>query len=236
MHYLLDALFLAVFAATVAVSAKRGFFASLFDLASYVVSLILAKLFSQTLAPAVFSNSFDAPLRERLTETLGSVGATDLTGQIDAAIRALPAPVSGVMQLIGINRDELLARLSQSAGAGKTLVDHLMEAVVSPVMISIIRIVLFILIAVLLSAVLRIVCRALNGVIKKLPAIRQVNAGLGFVLGVLRGALVVFLCALLLDVIAGFIGNQTLIDMVSGSVVEKSAAGFLTSISGYIHI
>ena len=235
MPYLLDILFLAIFVITVIVSAKKGFFASLFDLAATVAALIFAKLFSQSLAPVIFTNSFDAPIRARLSESLGGIASVDYAGQIDAAVRALPEPVAGIMELIGVNREDLLLRLSQSPGAGKTVLDELMQSVVSPVMVSIIRTVLFAVIAVTFTVALRFVCRALNAVIKKLPAIRQVNAGLGFVLGFLRGALVVFICALLLDVVAGFIGNQTLMDLVAGSVVEKSVSGFLASISGYIH-
>ena len=61
MQYLLDLGFLAVFALTIFVSAKRGFFATLIDLAAYVVAFVAAKLFSQQLAPVIFQSSFEAP-------------------------------------------------------------------------------------------------------------------------------------------------------------------------------
>ncbi len=234
MQYLLDLGFLAVFGLTIFISAKRGFFASLIDLAAYVVSLVAAKVFSQQLAPAVFRSAFEAPLRTEITEGLAKVGATDYAAQIEAALRSLPASVSGVMELIGINKETLIRRLSESPLAGKNVVNSLMESVVSPVATAVIRTVLFVVIALVLSVVLRVVCTLLDKLIKKLPAIKQINAGLGVVLGVLRGLLVVFLLALLVDVVAGFTANEDFIAAAQGSFVEKAVHGFLTSISGYV--
>ena len=234
MHYMLDFLFLIVFALTIFVSAKRGFFASLIDLGAFVISLVAAKVFSQSLAPLIYQSSFEAPLRDQVAASLGKVGVTDYAAQIEATLRALPDPVAGVMELLGIRKEELLEKLSNSPLAGKNMIDNIMANVVSPAAVAVIRTVLFVIIALVVCAALRAVCMALNGLIKKLPAIRQVNTGLGVVLGVLRGLLVVFLAALLLNVIAGFTANEAFIAAVQNSVVENAARGFLTSISGYI--
>lgn len=234
MQYLLDLGFLAVFALTIYISAKRGFFATLIDLGAYVVSLVAAKVFSQQLAPVIFQNSFEAPLRTEITEGLAKVGVTDYAAQIEATLRSLPASVSGVMELIGINRDQLIQKLTESPLAGKNVVNSIMESVATPVATAVIRTVLFVVIAVVLSVVLRVVCTLLDKLIKKLPAIKQINAGLGVVLGVLRGLLVVFLIALLVNVVAGFTANEEFISAVQGSIVEKAVHGFLTSISGYV--
>ncbi len=234
MNYLLDLGFLAVFALTVFISAKRGFFATLIDLAAYVVSLVAAKLFSQQLAPMLYHSAFEAPLRERVTESLGELGSVDLTTQIEATLRSLPESLSGIMELIGIHREELIEKVSSTPLSGKHVVDGLMENIASPVAIAVLRTVLFVVIALVLSVVLRVVCTLLDKLIKKLPAIRQINTGLGVVLGVLRGLLVVFLAALLVDVIAGFTANPAFMAAVQDSVVENAVQGFMTSISGYV--
>lgn len=234
MQYLLDLGFLAVFGLTIFVSAKRGFFATLIDLAAYVVSLVAAKIFSQQLAPVIFQSSFEAPLRNEITEGLAKVGVTDYAAQIEATLRSLPDSVSGLMELIGVNKEQLLQKLQSSPLAGKHVVDSIMESVAAPVATAVIRTVLFVVIAVVLCVVLRVVCTLLDKVIKKLPAIRQINTGLGVVLGVLRGALVVFLLALLVNVVAGFSGNETFIAAAQDSLVEKAVHGFLSSISGYV--
>ena len=234
MQYLLDLGFLAVFALTVFISAKRGFFATLIDLAAYVISLVAAKVFSQQLAPAVFQSAFEAPMRQKITEGLAKVGATDYAAQIEATLRSLPESLSGAMELIGINREQLIAKLTNSPLAGKNVVNSIMESVAAPVTVAVIRTVLFVVIALTLCVVLRVVCTLLDKLIKKLPAIKQINAGLGVVLGVLRGLLVVFLLALLVNVVAGFTANEQFIFAVQGSVVESAVHGFLKSISGYV--
>ena len=234
MQYLLDVGFLAVFALTVYISAKRGFFASLIDLGAYVISLIAAKLFSQQFAPQMYAATLEGPLREQVAASLGKVGVTDYAAQIKATLRSLPESVSGVMDLIGIDRNQLLKELSSGPLAGKNMVNNIMESVVSPVGTAVVRTLMFLVIAVVLSVVLRVVCTLLNGAIQKLPAIKQINTGLGVVLGVLRGALVVLLVALLLGVVAGVTDNKDFISLVKDSMIEKAVGGFLTSISGYV--
>lgn len=234
MQYLLDLGFLAVFALTVFISAKRGFFKTLIDLAAYVISLVAAKVFSQQLAPMVFHTSFETPLRTQIGEAIGKVGVTDYTAQIETTLRSLPESVNGMMELIGINKEQLITRLSNSPLAGKNVVNSIMDTVATPVATAVIRTVLFVVIALVLSVVLRVVCLFLDKLIKKLPAIKQVNTGLGVLLGVLRGALVVFLVALLVDLIAGFVANPDFIAAVQGSIVENAVQGFLSSISGFV--
>ena len=93
---------------------------------------------------------------------------------------------------------------------------------------------LFVIIACVLTAVLKIVFRLINRLIKEAPALKQVNTGLGVVLGVLRGAVLVFLVALALGLLSGLIANEWLIEAVRHSYVEKWVSGFLDSISGLI--
>lgn len=234
MTYIVDLVFAAVFIITIISAARKGFFGTLFDLAAYVVSFVGAKLLSTNFAPGVYSNFFDASFRARIEAGLGDVAKTDYSAQIESTLKAIPNAISGIMEMIGISKDQLIEKVSNANISGKNLVDTIMNSVVSPVTTAIIRTVLFVAIAMLLSMVLRIVVKSLNKIIKKLPAIRQVNTGLGVVLGALKGALVVFLLALLTSVIAGFTSNEAFIESVNGSFVENTVRGFLNSISGYI--
>ena len=81
---------------------------------------------------------------------------------------------------------------------------------------------------------LKVVFHLLNRVIKELPAIKQINTGLGVVLGVLRGVVLVFLLALGLGLVSGLVANDWLIEAVRHSYVEKWVSGFLDSISGFV--
>ena len=230
MSYLLDLCFVAVFALSVFIAAKKGFFATLLDLAAYVLSMIGAKLLSSQLAMPVYTAIVQPPLRERI----GSAAGADIGAQVAAAIQAIPDSISGVMQLLGISKESLLEKVSGMDLTGKHAIDRLMEAAVDPIASAVVRTALFVIIAFVLCAVLKVVFRLLNRLIKELPAIKQINTGLGVVLGVLRGAVVVFLLALTLGLLCGLTSNEKLIEIVRHSYVEKWVSGFLDSISGYV--
>ena len=234
MSYLLDLCFAAVLVLSVVLAAKKGFFATLLDLAAYVLSVIGAKLFSAQFAPAVYEALVQPHLRARIAQGFGSAADADLGAQVTAAIRAIPDAISGVMQILGVSKESLLQKVEALDLSGKHAIDRLMRAVVDPVGSAVVRTVLFVLIAIVLSVVLKLVFRLLNRFIKEVPAIKQINTGLGVVLGVLRGAVLVFLLALAVGLIAGLTANEKMIDVVRHSYVEKWVSGFMDSISGYV--
>jgi uncharacterized membrane protein required for colicin V production len=234
MSYILDLCFVAVLALSVVLAAKKGFFATLLDLAAYVLSLIGAKLFSAQFAPAVYEALVQPPLRARIAQGFGSAADADLGAQISAALKAIPDSISGVMQLLGVSRESLLEKVESLDLTGKHAVDRLMRAAVDPIATAVVRTALFVLIAIVLSVLLKIVFRLLNRVIKEVPAIKQINTGLGVVLGLLRGAVVVFLLALGIGLLSGLLANEKLIEIVRHSYVEKWVSGFLDSVSGYV--
>ena len=214
MSYLLDFCFVAVFALSVFIAAKRGFFATLLDLAAYVLSMIGAKLLSTQLAMPVYTSFVQPPLRERIAQGFGSAAGADIGAQVTAAIDAIPDSINGVMQLLGISKESLIEKVNGLDLTGKHAIDSLMEAAVDPIASAVVRTALFVLIAIVLCAVLKVVFRLLNRLIKELPAIKQINTGLGVVLGVLRGAVLVFLLALALGLLCGLTSNDKLIEIV----------------------
>lgn len=233
MSYIIDILLVAVLVAVAVVAAKRGFFATLFDLAGYVVSFVAAKVCSSSFAPKIYTQYFETYIRERVTASLGSVASADYSKQIESAIDSIPQSLSGVMNLIGIDRNELASQASQANLSGENLVKNIMENIAEPVSTAVIRTILFIALTIFLSFVLKIVVRFLDKIIKKLPAIKQINSGLGFVLGAVKGILVVIIVALLVGVVAGLTGNETFINAADNSIIINTVKGLLKSISGY---
>lgn len=233
MQYIIDIALAAVFVITVVISAKKGFFITLFELAAYIVSLVTAKLFSATLAPQVYEAAFSTPLSQKVTQLLGEAGSKDYVSQIQSAADKIPDWASGIMEMIGIDKDALVSQLSQSDFSGSNAVESIMNKIVSPVVTAIIQTLLFVIIALVITVVLRIVVKLLNKVIKKLPAIKQINSGLGAVLGAVKGLLVVMLLALVILTLSGVTGLSEFADGVNDSLIIKSIGGLLKSISGY---
>ena len=180
MSYIIDILLVCVLVLVAVVAAKRGFFATLFDLAGYVISFVAAKIGSSTFAPKIYSQYFEQYIRERVTSSLGSVASADYSAQISSAIDSIPDSFSGVMELIGINKEQLIQQVTNADVSGENLVKNIMTNIAEPIGTAVIRTILFVALTIAFSVVLKFVVRLLDKVIKKLPAIKQINSGLGF--------------------------------------------------------
>ena len=234
MNYIVDFIFLVIFAAVVFGSKKKGFFSSLFDLAAYIVSLVGAKLLSTSLAKPIYVSSFEGSLRMRIEEMLGSVAKADYSAQITKTLKELPSAADGIMELLGVDKQAIIQQVSDANVSGQKFIDYLMNDIVSPIAIAIVRTVLFAIIVFVLSIVLRIILSFFKGAIKKLPKMKQIDSGLGIVLGVLKGVVLVFILALILSVAVGFIGDENIVEGVNNSLVVNTVKGFMDSISGYV--
>lgn len=232
MQYVFDLALVAVFILSIVVSAKKGFFLALFDLAVYAASMIGAKVLSVRLAPVVYENYIEFAARERLTQSLGEVANADYSAKIQAAIDSIPDSLDGIMRMIGIDSAAISDQVGAAELSGKNAIDAVMDRVVAPVCDAVIQTVMFIAIALFLGFVFKIVVKFLNRFIKKLPAIKQVNSSLGAVLGAVKGALLVVLLSVFFGVAASIVKSEPFINGVNSSVIINSISGFLTSISG----
>ncbi|MBO7319450.1 MAG: CvpA family protein, partial [Clostridia bacterium] len=126
----------------------------------------------------------------------------------------------------------MLEKIQGADLGGANLVESLMTNVVEPVATAVVQFILFVVLAVAVGFILKVVVRLLDGIIKKLPAVKQLNKGLGAVFGVLRGIIVVAVISMLLGIIASFIGNEEFIELVNNSVIVDAFRNAISVISG----
>lgn len=234
MTYIVDIIITAVFVITVIVSYKKGFFRSLFDLVGTLISIIAARVLSSSFAPQGFEMFIKEPAKATLTNTLGTAGTTDYGTQIESAINSIPDSYSGIMNLIGIDKQAILDKVSSSELAQGNLVDNIMENIITPVGTAIIQFVLFVVLAVAVTFVLKLAVRLLDSVIKRLPFVKSLNKGLGIVIGILRGLITVLIVSMLIGTVVSFIGNEAINEAVSNSVIVSAAQNLMTSMSGAV--
>ena len=233
MEYIIDIALGIVFILTVVISAKKGFFKTLFELLAYIIALIGAKIGSVALAEAVYSAVLKNPVQAKISEMLGDVGSVDYKTAIETLTSAIPDWADGLMKTIGIDKAQLLDQVSSAELSGSNAVESIMNKLVNPIGTAVMQTLLFVVLVFVLMIVLKFIVKILNKIIKKLPAFKQLNSGLGAVLGVLKGALVVVVIAVIISVVSGFTGSQQFVDFVDGSVIINSVKGLLASISGY---
>lgn len=233
MQYIVDILLVLVFGVIVAFAAKKGFFMTLFELAAYILSFVGAKVFSVSLAPVVYDNCFAATIRSAVENQLGDVSAKNAAKQIEAALEKIPEQLNAVMQLVGIDKETIMQKVSKADLSGKNVINGVMNEIVSPIATAIIQTLLFIILVFVLSLVLRLIIKLLDKFIKKLPVINTVNSGLGAFLGVIKGLIVMTILALIIGSLAGITKSETFVDSVNDSLIINSIRGIFTSISGY---
>lgn len=232
MAYIIDIILAVIFAVVIIVSTKKGFFRSLFDLIGSLVAFILAKVFADSFAPAVFGSFIEPGAEKYLASSLSEAGTTDYATQIEQAIDSIPEGFNGLMQIMGIDKAYILDKFSAVDLNGDNLVESIMNTVVEPLGTALVRFVLIAILAVVLLFVIRILVRVLDKVISKLPVISKFNSLLGAVFGALRGVIVVAICSMLISVVAGFINNEVFIQSVDNSYIVAVFEGLATSLSG----
>ena len=232
MEYIVDIIILVIFAAIVISSIRKGFFKSLFELAGTLISLAISRALSEGFAPQVFDTFIKKGAEAYLANALGDVGTKDYVLQAQETLNSIPEALNGIMSLMGIDKQMLLEKVQNADLGGANLVESLMSSVVGPVATAVVQFVLFVILAVVVGFVLKIVVKLLDGVIKKLPAVKQLNTGLGAVFGVLRGIIVVAIISMLIGIIASFIGNETFIEVVNNSIIVDTFQNAISAVSG----
>ena len=232
MEYIVDIIIILIFGAIVISSIKKGFFKSLFELAGTLISILISRALSEGFAPQVFDTFIRKGAEAYLGNTLGDIGTKDYATQAQETLNAIPEALNGLMSLMGIDKASMLERIQSADLGGSNLVESLMSNVVEPVATAVVQFILFVILTVAIGFILKFVVKLLDGIIKKLPAVKQLNSTLGAVFGVIRGVIIVAIISMILGILASFIGNETFIEVVNNSVIVDTFQNVISVISG----
>ena len=234
MEYIVDIIIAVIFGAIVISSIRKGFFKSLFELAGTLISLAISRVLSESFARVAFDSFIRKGAETYLEKALGSVGTKDYALQAQETLNSIPEALNGIMSLMGIDKELILEKIQSADLGGNNMVESLMSGVVEPVGTAILQFILFIILTVVVGFALKFVVRLLDGIIKKLPAVKQLNTTLGAVFGVLRGVIVVAIISMLVGILASFIGNEKFIEIVNNSIIVDTFQKVIGSISGAV--
>ena len=180
MGYVLDILIVAVCVVFIVVGAYRGLIRSAAHFLGAVLAACLASALGGPLAQWVFDTLFRPALVERIGESLASFGSGDTLAAVQQVLSSLPDFILRALEQAGVTDVTIASSLAnQSSQAASAIADAL-----SPVFVGFLKV----LAVIVLFFLLMMVVRALAGVLSTafhLPILRQVNALLGGVLGLL---------------------------------------------------
>lgn len=167
--------------------AGKGFAAALVQFAGNLASLLGASIFSQNIAPVLFTNFFENNFTTSIEKTLADGGQVQLDQLVEKYAGFLP--------------DEIQQSIIQSAGGVLTgnapeLAEQVVSQVIAPLLTPIIAIVVFFVAFALCKVIVGFVVAVLTN-FNRIPILGGVNKLLGFGMGLLAGVvdLYLILCA-----------------------------------------
>lgn len=218
MEFIIDIILALILATCLIIGWKKGFVKSLMDLASNLIAFIVARVVSVQAAPAIYSQYFETKARDTLVRELASAGSS-ASAQVQSALDSIPEALNGFFDLIGTDKESLVDLLSQSLDqAGSETLDVLMTNVVSPVFTAVIKLVVFVAVFAVAVLVLKLLTLLLDK-LTELPAIKQANELFGLLFGAVKGVIVVVFVCFALELLAGFIGNDSFSALVENSKI-----------------
>lgn len=191
MYLLLDLAVIFIFVLTVFLVTKRGFIKTVFDFGSLICAIIIAKIFTPAIS-ALFRNT----LYNKVSGTLKDV--------LESLMEKGELPDNLQKDSLGelLNKYNISLSGSASAETAEELLDYVVNNIVELLSYAI----AFIAVFVIALIALKLAAFALDGIFK-LPLLKTINKGLGFVLGLITATIYVLLFVAVIQLTAPYLGS-----------------------------
>lgn len=199
-------------------SARRGFVRTIIDIVGYILAMFVAFSISGTIANAAYDNFVKPSMSNAIEERLSQDSGKTAEQVISDAFDNMPSVITKAAENFGITKESTIDKYSgaiqnNTASAAEAITDY----VAGPVIISIFTGVALLIILITLMCIVRVIARAANGVISKIPIVGWLNKVLGAVMGVIKGGLIVILLCVVLTIILNLMQNGA--DIISQSYI-----------------
>lgn len=187
MMYLLDALVVGVLVLCVCLGWRRGFVRTVSGLAALVAAVLVAAVFSGPVAKTIYVNAVEPKVVSALEDHVeGELLPTE--EQLDRALERFPSFVTALLETEDLDSGAAILAQVNAAQTEVVAVDRIVDQVITPVVLPLIRLVCSVLLFVVGYLAALLLLRTLN-VVTKLPLIKQMNNVLGLLAGVVTGGL-----------------------------------------------
>ena len=205
LAYIVDAVLLLLFLFTVLHAARVGLAKSLAGILAWIAASVIALQCCAPAAERVYVYFFqDRVISSLQTQMESADGVQAAADGVRTVLQELPSFVVDAAKSFGLDTEALVQKTESldtlSANAAQTVERTVFAPICTAALKAILFLVLFVLIAALGQLLLHPVC----GLIEKTPVIGSANRTLGGVLGILKGAVLVAVLAILAKVAAGF--------------------------------
>ena len=227
MYYAIDIILLALLVIFVIRGQRKGFVRMLLETLGSIASIILAWFVSKSYSQTLYNSYF----KEGVIRSIdGRLSGSDSLDAATASFYSIPNQFRGIASMLGFDVDGISKTVDGSAASNA---EALESSVVGPIVIIIVKILLFIAVLVLSSIIIKFIIGIVDRA-TKLPTIKKADGVLGAVLGFITGLIAVILLAEIIFAVSGMIDNEIIADKVSSSFVIKFAREATTYITSLL--
>ncbi|MBQ7545356.1 MAG: CvpA family protein [Clostridia bacterium] len=204
--YAVDAALLILLLITVLRCAHLGLARSLAGIVAWIAAAAIALHFCAPLSQALYNRFLQqhvlSAAQERIHSTIDSDEVVDIT---TTTMDALPGFVIDAAEGMGVDVSALREKTTHMTEMQDNAAAAIEQNVLAPIITAVLKIVLFLLMAILIAAVAQAILSPIGKALHKMPVIGATDRALGAVLGILKGAVLVSVLAILLHVLGNML-------------------------------
>lgn len=218
MEFILDIIFIALAVAMILLGAKKGLVKALLDGLSTIISGVIAYILSEPVAKFIYDAFVRGVVKGELKKGLEESGTdfASVSESVNALVSELPEGALNLASKFGFNVNDAVSNIVNSApDSNETLVETLMTNIGDNIFITITEAVTMFALFIVVSIALTFVIRLLNGVVKKIPVVKQTNKLAGGILGLIKAVVIIFVISTVLV----FVQSEELAPIINSSKI-----------------
>ena len=158
------------------------------------------------------NNEVKNELEKGLNESGTDFGS--ISESVNTLVSQLPEGALNLASKFGFNVNDAISDVVSAApDSNESLIEMLMTNIGDNIFLTITEAVTMIALFIVVSIALTFVIRLLNGVVKKIPVVKQTNKLAGGFLGLVKAVVIIFVVSTVLFFIAGSSSNQDLVEI-----------------------
>lgn len=218
MEFILDIIFIALAVAMILLGAKKGLVKALLDGLSTIISGVIAYILSEPVAKFIYDAFVRGVVKGELKKGLEESGTdfASVSESVNALVSELPEGALNLASKFGFNVNDAVSNIVNSApDSNESLVETLMTNIGDNIFITITEAVTMFALFIVVSIALTFVIRLLNGVVKKIPVVKQTNKLAGGILGLIKAVVIIFVISTVLV----FVQSEELAPIINSSKI-----------------
>ena len=187
MAYVLDGLLIVLFALCVYLGWRRGLIKTASGLIALAAAVAVSVLLSGPVAELVYDKAVEPAVVSALEEQIQD-NTVPVAQQVDNALEQMPGFITALLAGRGLDSGEAILDGLRVEEMGASVAEGIAQQVVAPLVCPLLEGLCAILLFILVYMAALLLLRVLD-LVARIPFIKQLNRGLGLVVGVCSGAL-----------------------------------------------